>query len=97
MPQQGPDCRLDPAWLDGFGAPGFESWALEVWLCLELLPWPFTGQPVQECKRRSELHFRVQTLFSKLSAQGSYSRFTTAFLSSKPGSKELIKVRLCEI
>lgn len=44
--------------LAGFGAPGFESWALEVWFCPELLTWPFTDQASQEWKTRSELHRR---------------------------------------
>lgn len=76
---------LDMGELASFGAPGFESWALEVWFCLELFSWSFTHQASQEHKRRPELHCRGQTLFSKLCSSGELFLIYHSISESKPG------------
>lgn len=85
--------------LAGFGAPGFfkpefESWALEVWFCLELFSWTLTDQPSQEHKESQKFTSGAKRCSQNSAPQRSYSRFTTVFLRSKPGHKELIKFRL---
>lgn len=83
--------------LASFGAPGFESWALEVWK--SGLAWSCSHghlliKPHGSIKEDQNITAGDKHCSQNCALQGSYYRFTMAFLRTKLSHKEMIKIRL---